>query len=116
MFEQSRDDFGATLGVSVVQGVSAADVCMQDVFDPDTVAKFDFVHVAWASAVGFVGAWGEDGAENTMLHMKHGHVLVDYNFESFWLAGLNKFKELIAIQVVGGGDETCTVVQQPLCG
>ena len=41
------------------------------------VAQFHIVLVTGPATVGVIRAFGKKSAEHTMLHVKHGHVLMD---------------------------------------
>jgi len=44
---------------------------------PDTVFQLNVVFVTGPSAIPVIRSIGQKGAKNTMLHVKHRHVLVN---------------------------------------
>ncbi len=116
--EEAREVFGGGLGDGVVERVAAADIGLERVFHAHAVAELDQVGVAGASAVGFVSAWGEEGAEDAVLHMEHRHVLMDDDFElgGGVRQGGGEVVELVETEVVGGGDAFCAFFQKKVGG
>ena len=78
--EQMADILGAGLRSRVENGVTAADVSLERVFGSDSIAQAHLMFVAWPPAIGVIGSFRKKGAEDTMLHVKHGHMLVDGDF------------------------------------
>ena len=62
------------------------------------------MRVAGPAAVGFVRAGRKDRAEHAVLHVEHGHVLVNDDFQPCGRHGGDKIEKLIAIEVVGRRD------------
>ena len=80
--------FGAGLRQGVEHRVAAAGVGLDRVLRAHAVAQLHVVPVAGPAAVGVVGARGEERAEHAVLHVKHGHVLVDGDLEPLRRRGL----------------------------
>ncbi len=72
---------GAGLGDGIEERVAAAGVCFERVFHADAVAEGDLMVIAGSAAVEEGGARGHEGGEDTVLHMEHGHVLVEDELE-----------------------------------
>ena len=75
--EQTADILRSRLRHGVENGVTAADVRLERVFGSDPVAQAHLMFVAGPSAVRVIRAFGKKGAEDAMLHVKHGHMLMD---------------------------------------
>lgn len=75
------EEAGTGLGAAVEEGVTAADIGLEAMELADAVAEVDDVFFAGSAAVFVGGAGAEEGAEDAMLHMKHGHVLVEGEFQ-----------------------------------
>jgi hypothetical protein len=75
---------GGGLGLGVEDGVAAADVGDEGVGLADAVAEVELVVVAGAAAGAVVFSVGECVGEDAVLHVEHGHVLVDDRFEKLW--------------------------------
>ena len=73
-------------------------------FRPNSIAEFEVASVTRTPAVRIVRAAGQEGAKYAMLHMKHGHVLVNGNFKPPGRRGLQQRVQLHEVQVVGGGN------------
>ena len=94
---------GSGLGLVIEEGVAAAHVSFQGVVDAHAVAQGDAVFFAGATAVGEVGAGGEEGGEGAVLHVKHGHVLVEGDLEPGGVGGAEEVEDLLEVEVVGEG-------------
>src|SRR5689334_12390645 len=70
------DILRAGLGESVEHGVAAPDIGFDRMLGADPVPQLHIMPVTRPSTVGVVGALGKKRAEEAMLHVKHGHVLV----------------------------------------
>lgn len=83
----------------------------------DSVLEMHDVLLAGTSAVFVSGAFTEKDAEHTMLHMKHGHVLVEGQFEPVAGRMIGEFEDLADVEVVGNGEaiEFGLLLEQ-LCG
>lgn len=77
---EAADVTGCRLGLGVEEGVAAAFVATQVVHHAGAVEYAYFVVLAGAAAVEVVLAFGEEGAEDAVLHMEEGHVLVQGDF------------------------------------
>ena len=75
------EETGAGLGATIEQRVATADIGLEAVELADPVAEVDDVFFAGSAAVFVGGAGAEEGAEDAMLHMKHGHVLMEGELE-----------------------------------
>ena len=115
-FEEAGDVVGAGLGAVVVNGVAAAGVGFEGEFGADAVAEGDAVGVAGAAAVAVVFALREKRAEDAVLHVKHGHVLVDGDVEPRAGRGLEEGLELGDVEIVAGGDALEAVALQVVPG
>jgi len=102
--EQFGDDFGGGLGDCVEESVAAAHVGGEGMFHAEAVAQLDLVGVTGATAIRFVRAGRQNRAEDAVLHMEHGHVLVDDDFEPSGWDGGDQVEKLIAVEIVGGSD------------
>ena len=102
--EQAGDVVGAGLGPVVVNGVATAGIGFEREFGADAVAQRDDVGVARAAAVAIVFAGREKRAEDAVLHVKHGHVLVNREVEPRAGCGLEERLELGDVEIVAGGD------------
>ncbi len=96
-------EVGSGLGLVIEEGVAAADVGFEGVVNAHAVAQGDAVFFTGATAVGEVGAGGEEGGEGTVLHVKHGHVLVQGDLEPGGVGGGEEGEDLLEIEVVGEG-------------
>src|SRR5207247_9226226 len=81
------DVFCSSLGPSIEDGVAAAGVGLERVFGADAISQFHVMSITGTSTVGVICAPGKKGAKDTMLHMKHRHVLVDGNFKPIRVRG-----------------------------
>lgn len=97
-------EVGSGLGLVVEEGVATADVGFQGVVDAHAVAEGDAVFFTGATAVGEVGAGGEESGEGAVLHVKHGHVLVEGDLEPGRVGGGEEGKDLLKVEVVGEGE------------
>ncbi len=75
-------------------------------FSSHAIAQLDVVAIAWPAAIRFVSAGTEHAAKDAVLHMKHGNVLMNDNFEVFRLACAGQLNQLISVQVVRRGYAT----------
>ena len=94
---------GAGLGAGVKQCITAAGVGLERMLLADAVAQGGGVAVAGAAAVGVIGAVGEEGAEEAVLHVKHGDVLVKGDLEPGGRGRAQEGLQLEDVQIVGGG-------------
>ena len=74
---QLGEEFGAGLRDCVEEGIAAADVGAQGVFHSDAVAQAHPMLFARSPAIGEIPAIGHERGEYAVLHVKHGHVLMD---------------------------------------
>lgn len=68
------------MGASVEEGVAATDVSGEAVKLSYSVAEVDGVGFARLAAVFDAGARTHEGAEDAVLHVEEGHVLVEGEF------------------------------------
>ena len=80
-FCRPRQVLGGRLRDRVVERVAAADVGLERVLLADAVAKLHVVNVAGPPAIGRVGSWRQEGTVDTVLHVKHGNLLMNHDFE-----------------------------------
>ena len=102
--EQTLHELGAGLGLGIEDGVAAAGIGLERVFGADAVAEFYFMFVTGAAAIPVIFALGQEGAKDAVLHVKHGHVLVDSDLEPFGRGGLQQGIELQDVEIVAGGE------------
>ena len=95
---------GTALGLAVEEGVAAADIGLQAVELANAVPEVDDVGLTGAAAVFVGGAAAEEGAENAVLHVKHGHVLVKGKLEPLGRGAVKEFEDLGDVEVVGDGE------------
>ena len=81
---------------------------------PNAVAQMNHVMVARPAAIGFIGARGHHRAKHAVLHVEHGHVLVNYDFQPRGRHGGDQVDQLLAIQIVRGGDALRPLLPQVL--
>ena len=103
--------FGGGLGFGVEKRVAATDVGdegMRFAFAPTGgaagIEEIDLVLFAGAAAVVEVFAVGEGVGEDAVLHVKHGHVLVEDGFEFRGIEAAEEGGELGPVEVVAGDD------------
>ena len=102
--EELGEEAGAGLGAAVEEGVAAADIRLEPVELADAVAEVDGMFFARAAAV-FVGRAGaEEGAEHAVLHMEHGHVLVQGELQPCGWGFFQQVENLGDIEIVGDGE------------
>jgi hypothetical protein len=70
------------------------------VLDSNPVSQLHLVLVARASAVCFVRPRREHRAEDAVLHVKHGHVLVHDHFKHRRGRRLDQFEQLLSVEIV----------------
>ena len=107
---------GACLRDGVEEGIPAADIGAEWVLHSDTVAQVDTMGLAGTAAVGVILAFGKEGGEDAVLHVKHRHVLMDRELEPFRRSGLQKIKHLGHIQVVADSRPLQSLIDEELCG
>ena len=107
--EEHRHHLSAALGHGMEEGVAAADVGRERVFDANPITELDDMVVAGTAAVGLVGAGRENGAEDTVLHVEQGHPLMDHRLEHRRWHRRHELGKLIAVEIVGGDDPASAV-------
>src|ERR1035437_36078 len=100
--QHARDIIRARLGQRIEDGVAAAGIRLDRVLRAHAVAQLQIVLVAGPAAVRVVRAAGEKSAEDAMLHVKHGHMLVNGDLEPLRRRSLQKRLKLCEVQIVGG--------------
>ena len=70
----------------------------------DAVFELHLMGVAGPAAVAEVFAFGEEGAEHAVLHVKHRHVLVQCDFKPAWLRVAQQCVELRGVEIVRRGE------------
>ena len=103
--EQIGNNLRPALRHCVEKRIPTADVGLERMLDLQAVAELDVVCVARTAAVGLVGARGKDRAEDAVLHVKHGHVLVDDDFQRGQIQArrrnaAHQVEQLLAIEIV----------------
>lgn len=91
----------AGLRGGVEERVAAADIGPQGVLHANTVAEVDAVFLAGSAAIRVVGPIGKECRKDAVLHMKHGHVVVQGEFEPLRRCVAEKGEDLGDIEVVG---------------
>ena len=102
VLNEPGQELGGGLGHGVEEGIAAADVGLERVEHAHPVAQLDVVMVARTAAVRLVGARGEEGTVDAMLHVKHGNLLMDHDLEPVGRDGVDQIDELAGVQVVRG--------------
>ena len=102
------------MGAAVEEGVAAADVGLEAVELADPVAQVDGVLLAWTSAVLVGRAVAEEDAKDTVLHVKHRHVLVEGELEPIGRSGAEEVEDLPDVEIVGNseGVETGVILEE----
>ena len=91
------------MSAGIEDGVSATGISFEDMLGPDPIAQFDLVPVTGPAAVGVIGSLRKKGAEDTVLHVKHWHVLVEGDLEPRGRSGLQECFQLGKIQIIRSG-------------
>ena len=65
------------LGDGIEKGVPATNIGPERMFHPDAIPKMDAVRLAGTTAVGVIFPLREEGRKDTVLHVKHRHVLME---------------------------------------
>ena len=79
---QSRQPLDTGLSRAVEQGVAAAQIRAQRMFHTAAVTESHRVLLAGATTVGVIVPLGEESAEQTVLHVKQGHVLMQGHLQA----------------------------------
>ena len=95
-----RIESRTTLRPPVEKGIATSDVGGERVKLPDTIPKLHLVLVTGSSAIGEISPLGQKGAEDTMLHMKHGHVLMQGDFEPVRRRHRQQLEDLADIEII----------------
>ncbi len=101
---QSLEVTSTGLRATIKEGVAAADVSLQAVELANAVLQVDDMLFAGTPAVFVGGAFTEEDTEHAMLHVKHGHVLVESKFQPVAWRAVGKLKHLANVEVIGDGD------------
>ena len=72
---------GTALGLAIEEGVPTTDIRVQAVELADAVTNVDDMLLTRPPAIFIRGAAAQEGAEDAVLHVKHGHVLVKREFK-----------------------------------
>jgi hypothetical protein len=94
----------AGLRAGVEDGVAATNIGPDGMGLANAVADGDPVAVTGAATGEVVFALGEKGGEDTVLHVKHGNVLVEGQLKPFRRGGVKELEDLADVQVVAGSD------------
>ena len=86
--------------LGIEDSVAAADIGDERMRLADAVAQVELVVVAGAAAGAVVFSVGQRVGEDAVLHVEHGHVLVDDHFEKCGIDAGEQGAELIPIQIV----------------
>ena len=106
---------GSTLRGGVKESIAASDIRTERVLHANTVTQVDAVLLAGAAAIRMVGAVGQKCGEDTMLHMKHGHVMVKGELEPLGRRFAEEGENLRDVQVVGDGQTGETMSHEDGC-
>jgi hypothetical protein len=79
---QLLEIFGAGLSARIEQGVPAADVSAQGMLNSHAVAQMHAMPLARPPAIQEGGPFRKKGRKDTMLHVKHGDMLMNSQFEA----------------------------------
>jgi hypothetical protein len=60
------------------------------------------MEIAGAAAIRVIGAIAQESAEDAVLHVEHGHVLVNRYLEPASRNTLKELKQLLAIEIITG--------------
>ena len=108
---QVGEILGGGLGFGVEEGVAAADVGDKRVRFPVAsvccaagVDEVDFVFFAGAAAVVEIFSVGEGVGEDAVLHVEHGHVLMEDGFEFGGIEAAEQGRKLRPVEIVAGDD------------
>ena len=108
MAQAGGDELGeearAGLSATVEKGVAAADIRLEAMQLADAVAQVDGVFFARATAVLVSRAGAEEDAEHAVLHMKHGHVLVEGELQPLGWGFREEVEDLRDVQIVGNSE------------
>ena len=102
--QKHRDRLSGCLCRAVEQRVATAQISPQRVFGAAAVAQQNCVLLAGATAIGVVVPLGEKRAEQAVLHMEEGHVLVEGELHRGRRTAGHQGEQLLQGQVVAGGD------------
>ena len=89
------------LRCGVKKCVAASDVRSERMLHADAILQVHAMLLAWASAVGVVRAAGKKRGEDAMLHVKHGHVVMDRELKPIARSLLKNREDLGRIEIVG---------------
>ena len=92
------------LGLRAEDGVAAAGVGEHGVAAAVDAAELDAVGFAGSAAILVRGAGGEEAAEEAVLGVEDGEVLVGDDLDAGSAQGVGKSRDLGGVEVVGGGD------------
>lgn len=106
---EAPEKAGSRLRAAVEQGVPAPGVRQQGMELPHAVPQLHVVPFTGAAAVLIAGAVRQEGAEHAVLHVEHGHVLVQSQFKPFRRRGAEQVLHLSGVQVIGNGE----IIQVP---
>ena len=95
-FEKS----GTGLRGGVEERVAAAHIGSERVLHSHAIAEVDAVLLAGSTAIGVVRAIRHEGGENTVLHVKHRHVMVDRQLEPIRRRLAEEGEDLVGIEIV----------------
>ncbi len=99
-FHHAPNIFRARLRECIENRVAAADVRLHRMFRANAVTQLYVMHVARTAAVAVVFARGEERAEDAVLHVKHGDMLVNCDLKPIRRRRVQECFELQEIQIV----------------
>src|SRR5579863_7084851 len=99
--DQMRRGF---LRLRTENGIAAADVGHDGMGAAARVAQFDAMLFAGASAIAITGAGGEEAAEDAVLGMEDGEVLVGDRLDFSGTSADRQVSDLRGIEIVSGRD------------
>jgi hypothetical protein len=106
-----------SLGSGVVEGIAATGIGLEHMLGADAVAEVDAMLVARPSAIAVILTLREESAEDAVLHMEHGHVLVESDLEPLRGGAAHERRQLVGVEVIGGSDALKSVLaHEPLRG
>ena len=114
-FAQCCDSLSTTLRHRIKERIPAANISRKQMLNPNSIPQVNGVGVAWSTAVCLVGTRRQHCTKNTVLHMKHWHVLVDDHLETTGISGGNQIEQLLAITVIGNRQPLEPTFQKECC-
>ena len=111
---QGGNRLGRALRHGVEERVATAHVGREGMRHPDPIAEFDQMLVAGTATVVLIRSGRKHGAEDTVLHVEHRHVLVDDNLQTVSRRQCHQGQELLPVEIVGGRHPAAAGVDEEL--